>query len=76
MKTCKNEWLDWTFVPNEEIVIETEFEIEFLQKCEKIKLKEAVADKQFLKDIQKIRTGYYKISDRCREKLSELGYEL
>ena len=63
-------------MPNEEIVIETEFEIEFLQKCEKIKLKEAVADKQFLKDIQKIRTGYYKISDRCREKLSELGYEL
>ena len=67
---------DWLMVPCEEFVIETEFEYEFLQKCEKIKLKKAVADKQFLKDVKKIKQGYYKITTRCREKLSELGYEI
>ena len=74
MKT--NDWLDWTLVPKEEIVIETEFEYEFLQKCEKIQMKKAVADEQFLKDVKKIKQGYYKITARCREKLSELGYEI
>ena len=72
----KNEWLDWTFLPGEEIVIESEFENEFIQKCVQIQLNKATADEQFLKDLQKIRTGYYKISSRCKIKLLELGYEI
>ena len=78
MQPCKiiNDWLDWTLVPSEEIVIESEFECEFLQKCEKIELDKGEIDKQFLKDLTKIRNGYYKISMKCRQRLSELGYEL
>ena len=38
-----------------DVVLETEFEYEFLQKCVQIQLKKATADDRFLKDIQKIR---------------------
>ncbi len=75
MKPCEI-ITDWLVVPKEEIIIETEFEYEFLQKCVQIQLKKATADDRFLKEIQKIRTGYYKISTRCRIKLLELGYEI
>ena len=71
-----NDWLDWTLVPSEEIVIESEFECEFLQKCEKIELNKDEIDKQFLKDLTKIRQGYYNISVKCRQSLLELGYEI
>ena len=66
MKPCEI-ITDWLVVPKEEIIIESEFENEFIHKCVQIQLKKATVDDQLLKDIQKIRTGYYKISSRCRK---------
>lgn len=75
MEPC--EWIkDWLVVPKEEIIIESEFENEFIQKCIQIELKKAIPDKQFMKDIHRIKIGYYKISTRCRDKLLELGYKI
>jgi len=75
MKDC--EYINnWIVVPEEEIIIESEFESEFINKCVQIQLNKAIKDKQFLKDINRIKIGYYKISSKCRLKLLELGYEI
>ena len=65
---------DWLVIPKNEIVIESEFESEFLQKCIRIRLNQDVEDTQFLKDIQKIKSGYYKISIAATQKLKDLGF--
>ena len=73
MKGCKL-YEDWLLIPKEELVIESEFETEFIQKCLRIRLKKAVEDEGFLKDIQKIKIGYYKISQEARTRIKELGF--
>jgi len=65
---------DWLLIPKEELVIESEFETEFIQKCLRIRLKKAVEDEQFTKDIQKIKIGYFKISQEARTRIKELGF--
>ena len=65
---------DWLLIPKEELVIESEFETEFIQKCLRIRLKKAVEDEQFMKDLQKIKIGYYKISQEARTRIKELGF--
>ena len=65
---------DWLLIPKEELVIESEFETEFIQKCLRIRLKKAVEDEEFIKDIQKIKIGYYKISQEARTRIKELGF--
>ena len=65
---------DWLLIPKEEIIIESEFETEFIQKCLRIRLKKAVEDEEFIKDIQKIKIGYYKISQEARTRIKELGF--
>ena len=65
---------DWLLIPKEELVIESEFETEFIQKCLRIRLKKAVEDEEFMKDIQKIKIGYYKISQEARTRIKELGF--
>jgi hypothetical protein len=65
---------DWLLIPKEELVIESEFETEFIQKCLRIRLKKAVEDEEFIKDIQKIKIGYFKISQEARTRIKELGF--
>ena len=65
---------DWLLIPKEEIIIESEFETEFIQKCLRIRLKKAVEDEEFIKDIQKIKIGYFKISQEARTRIKELGF--
>ena len=65
---------DWLILPKQDIVIESEFECEFIQKCIRIKDKKDVVDVQFNKDIAKIKSGFYKISNNAKIKLKELGY--
>ena len=65
---------DWLLIPKEEIIIESEFETEFIQKCLRIRLKKAIEDEEFIKDIQKIKIGYYKISQEARTRIKELGF--
>jgi hypothetical protein len=65
---------DWLIVPEMDIVIESEFESQFLQKAVQISLNKDILDKQFKKDMGRIKIGYYKISLKARKKLIELGY--
>ena len=65
---------DWLLIPKEELVIESEFETEFIQKCLRIRMKKDHEDKQFRKDLQKIKIGYYKISLEARTRINELGF--
>ena len=66
---------DWV-VLNEEVIIETEFEHDFLKKCVDIQLNKTKKDKQFLKDLQKIKQGYYKISSKVKLKLLDMGIDI
>jgi hypothetical protein len=67
---------DWLLLPIVETVIETEFECEFLQKCIRIRDKKEKVDEQFNKDIAKIKSGFYKLSNNARIRLLALGYKL
>ncbi|MBB75479.1 MAG: hypothetical protein CMJ75_13315 [Planctomycetaceae bacterium] len=67
---------DWVVLPKQDTIIESEFECEFLQKCIQIRDKKAKVDQQFHKDIEKIKSGVYKISFNARKRLLELGYKI
>jgi hypothetical protein len=65
---------DWLLIPKPEIIIESEIEAEIIQKCIKIILQKEDEDERFKKDIQKIKSGRYKISTIGLNKLKELGF--
>ena len=75
MNGCKL-YEDWLLIPKEDVVIESEFETEFIQKCVRIRLNKAVEDDQFKTDIYKIKIGYYKISQEARTRILELGFKI
>ncbi|MBB74325.1 MAG: hypothetical protein CMJ75_07415 [Planctomycetaceae bacterium] len=65
---------DWLLIPKPEIIIESEIENEIIQKCIRIILQKDDVDERFKKDIQKIKSGVYKISTIGLNKLKELGF--